>query len=149
PSSNGRQPMATTQQIVPTAPLHGIDLARAGVKLPHQNPAPVAHIAAELLEPSGAFATEEGAGSLIEQWRGAADYKSRPVLYSSQAEAVATRRRLAAESVEILGELQRRAAVNGEMDRVFQRKTLYATTTSEFLVPANLPSALAGGVFTP
>jgi hypothetical protein len=130
-------------RIVPTAPLFGVDLARPD-RLPHAAwtaPAPAAT--------ADAPASEPDAATRVAGWRPLADYAPPPLLDPARPEAAAAAARIAKDATRTLARLQRAAAGDGDPDRGFQRKTLYATTTARFLVPANLPPLLAAGPFQP
>ena len=141
--------MATDSQIVPTAPLHGIDLTVMVPPLPHQAPAPVRVAAPRLVDSNGVLAAEPEAGKVVAGWRNIRDYQVPPRLDSARADLAPERSRLADQAVEIITALQKAAADGGTSDRGFQRKTLYATTTGEFRVPTNIPTELQAGPFQP
>jgi hypothetical protein len=139
--------VATTSQIVPTAPLHGLDLTSAAPRLPHREPALARKVPPNQLDSQGALATEPGAADIVARWRDTAAYPIPPLLDPKRTELAAERERLARQSVQIITELQQASARDGRRDRGFQRKTLYATTTGEFRVPANIPRQLLAGPF--
>jgi hypothetical protein len=139
--------MPSTSGIIPTAPLHGVDLLGADPVLPHQQPAPVPTLPASELDRGGALASEPGAAEVVADWKEAKRYFLPPRLDRQRTDLEAERKRLASEAAELVTALQEAAEKNGARDRGFQRKTLYASTTGEFRVPVNLPRALVGGPF--
>lgn len=139
--------MATSSPIIPTAPLHGIDLTIAAPRLPHQAPAPVRTVSGSELDPNGALASEPGSAEAVARWRDIADYPIPPLLDPARPDQSAPRKRLADQAVEIVTSMQQAAGHDGTCDRGFQRKTLYATTTGVFRVPENLPTQLEAGPF--
>jgi hypothetical protein len=128
----------TTSTIVKTAPLYGVDLAT-----------PVVLVPAGLPDRDEALRPEKEAHAAVSRWKGIADYALPPLLDPGRNDLAGARNRLAEESVALLEKLQTVAAQRGTRDRGFQRKTLYATTTAEFRVPAALPEALQTGPFQP
>ena len=135
-----------TAGIVDTAPLHGVDLSVPGV-LPSERPAPVVEPPQSMLDASGALATEPGSAGTVSGWREVSDYAVPPLLDPARPEQAVRRQALAVEAVELVTALQKTAEQHRVAGRGFQRKTLYATTTAEFRVPANLPRELETGPF--
>jgi hypothetical protein len=127
-----------TSTIVKTAPLYGVDLATPVVLAP-----------AGLPDRDEALEPEKEAHAAVSAWKRIADYSLPPLLDPGRTDLAESRDRLAEESVALLEKLQAVAAQRGTRDRGFQRKTLYATTTAEFRVPAGLPEALQTGPFQP
>jgi hypothetical protein len=137
----------TSSQIIETAPLHGIDLTIAVPPLPSSAPAPVVPVSDSSLDGAGTLATEPGSGGTVSGWRDIGDYAVPPILDPNLPGQAVRREQLAAEGVEIITALQKAAEQHRLPGRGFQRKTLYATTTAEFRVPANLPRELEAGPF--
>jgi hypothetical protein len=133
--------------IVDTAPLHGIDLTVSGVRLPSEEPAPVVAPPSGSVDGEGILATEPGSVGTISEWREIGDYNVPPLLDRGPGGDAARRQALADEAVELVTSLQKEAAQHHAPGRGFQRKTLYATTTAELRVPANLPRELDAGPF--
>lgn len=136
-----------TAGIVETAPLHGVDLTLSGVTLPSEAPAPVVTPPPSSLDAAGVLATEPGSVGTISEWMQIEDYTVPPLLDGADPRQEIRRQALAAEAVELVTELQQAAAQHRVAGRGFQRKTLYATTTAELRVPANLPRELRAGPF--
>jgi hypothetical protein len=133
---------------VPTAPLFGVDLAAPDPALPHRGAA-ARPLAPTSLDPDGVLASEPHAAHLVGGWRVTRDYALPALLDPARADTAQRRARLADDATAVLRRLQQAAAGAGAVDRGFQRKTLYATTTAEFRVPVNLPAPLEGGPLQP
>jgi hypothetical protein len=139
----------TTNSVIETAPLYGIDLTARDAILPHAAPAPVVIVPGDQLDANGVLATEKGAAEAVARWKSIGDYELPPLLDPAKPDLAGVRQALAHQSVKFLAGLQAAAEQRGVRDRGFQRKTLYATTTGEFRVPMNLPEQLRTGPFQP
>jgi hypothetical protein len=141
--------MAKSSTIIETAPLHGVDLTVTKPRLPHDRPAPVATVRPDQVDRSGTLAAPQAAAQTVSAWKDIRDYTIPPRLDPLRTDLAGEREQLAHDSVDIVSALQKVSAQHDTIDRGFQRKTLYVTTSAEFRVPVNLPASIVAGPFRP